>query len=235
MMPETVEFDLDSHLYGAGLAANIVAGAWIRSWYINWIKNQSLLFPDDDENNNQDEEWALATEEISNWSMLCTFTVGVYGANWLLWALNLSVGNDGSIVHKLFFVSLLLQRYVPLMSLFLIFKLNASYLPSDASYTYWATLDAATPNKMLYLFNPGEGVFAKPSYDDPTWINRRWILFFASVFSFGTTNYSFNKISMKYFMASAMAALNKPEEEPVEEEEVAEEAVEEAVAEEEFF
>lgn len=28
-MPETVQFDLDSQLYGAGLLANVVAGAWI--------------------------------------------------------------------------------------------------------------------------------------------------------------------------------------------------------------
>jgi hypothetical protein len=54
MMPETVEFDLDSQLYGAGLITNVVAGAWIRSWYINWIKDQTILFPKDDEANNQD-------------------------------------------------------------------------------------------------------------------------------------------------------------------------------------
>jgi hypothetical protein len=54
-------------------------------------------------------------------------------------------------------MSMLLQRYVPMVSLYLIFKLNASYLPTDASYTYWSTLTTvvATPDKMEYLFNPG--------------------------------------------------------------------------------
>jgi hypothetical protein len=132
------------------------------------------------------------------------------------------VGNDGSFVHKLFFVSLLLQRYVPLASLFLIFKLNASYLPTDASYTYWSDLDTveAKPDSLSYLFDPGQTSSVESNYDNPNWVNRRWIMFFASVFSFATTNYSFRQISMKYFIANAMAELNKPAEEPVEEEEV---------------
>lgn len=81
----------------------------------------------------------------------------MYGLHWVIWAINLSIGNDGSLIHKLFFMSMLVQRYVPMVSLYLIFKLNASYLPTDASYSYWSSLTTvvATPDKMEYLFNPG--------------------------------------------------------------------------------
>ena len=105
-MEETVSFDLDSNLYGAGLLVNVVAGAWIQSWYVNWIKDQSILFPDDDSANNASEEWALETEEIKAWKNLSTATVGLYGLNWLLWAAATSNGFDGSLVHTAFFFSL---------------------------------------------------------------------------------------------------------------------------------
>lgn len=58
-------------------------------------------------------------------------------------------------------------------------------------------------------------------------------MFFAAVFSFTATNYSFKSISMEYFIASAMAAMMKEANQPTEE--AVEEVVEEAVAEEEIF
>jgi hypothetical protein len=81
----------------------------------------------------------------------------MYGTNWLLWATNTFLGNDGSIFHFVFWVSLQVQRFVPLVSLYLIFMLNASYLPSDSSYNYWSALASASTklNTMKYLFNPG--------------------------------------------------------------------------------
>ena len=104
-MEKTVSFDLDSNLYGAGLLVNVVAGAWIQSWYINWIKDQSIRFPDAAANN-ASEVWALETEEIKAWKNLSTATVGLYGLNWLLWAAGTSNGFDGSLVHTVFFFSL---------------------------------------------------------------------------------------------------------------------------------
>jgi len=44
---------------------------------------------------------------------------------------------------------------VPLVSLWLIFKLNASYLPTEASYNYWLS-KATNADDMKYLFNPSE-------------------------------------------------------------------------------
>ncbi len=205
---ETVEFDTHSFLYGAGLLANVVAGAWIRSWYISWIKNSSIRFPDDDGANNADEDWALGTEEIKNWKNLSNATVALYGVNWLVWAANNAVGEDGSLVHRVFFISLQLQRFVPLVSMYLLFILNASYLPTDASFAT-ATADAKAagdPNDMKYLFNPGELSEVASTYDDPTWINRRWIMFFAACFSFGATNYSFQTLVIRYAMMAAQAA-----------------------------
>jgi hypothetical protein len=81
----------------------------------------------------------------------------MYGVNWAIWALNTALGNDGSIIHLAFWVSLQAQRFVPIVSLYLIFTLNASYLPTDASYAYWAATasTAGKPNSMKYLFNPG--------------------------------------------------------------------------------
>jgi len=233
---ETVKFDLESYLYGAGLMANVVAGAWIQSWYVDWIKNESILFPDDNTANNADEDWALETEEIKNWKSLSYATVALYGADWLLWAANSALGDDGSIIHKAFFFSLQIQRFVPLVSLYLIFTLNASYLPTDASYSA-AAAAATNPNDMKYLFNPGQQNAVSQNYDDPTWINRRWVMFFAACFSFAATNYSFPALLIRYYMAAALAADESDETDGASEQDAAaEEAVaEEAVAQEEFF
>lgn len=47
-------------------------------WYVNYIERESILYPIDDGANNQDEGWALETEEISAWKYFEYFQLFTY-------------------------------------------------------------------------------------------------------------------------------------------------------------
>jgi len=90
--------------------------------------------------------------------MLSYWTLLAYSSSLILWGINESIGNDGSIFHMIFAYSLYFQKAAPLLSLYLLMDLQSAYLPTDASYTYYNTLTTvvAAPNKMEYLTDPGQ-------------------------------------------------------------------------------
>lgn len=95
----TMTFNVESTLWGIALMAQLATGAAISSWYTNWIENENALFPDDDEANNADEDWALATNEVAAWQKLQDMTLYMYGFGFVSWVLNSSLGGNGGRIH----------------------------------------------------------------------------------------------------------------------------------------
>lgn len=263
VMPEEEMHDMEMHdeemleegviavepnqlMWGISTSVMFFYGGLIYRWYPKNVKDDNARFPDDDTANNQDEDWALDTEEIKTWTNASTWMMRMYGFGFAAWAANLAIGGDGSRAHQVFYAATQLLTVAPIISIYYALKVQRSYLPNNSVWSFY-NLAATNPNDMKYLYDPEVTTISSAYYlDQSAYYNRLFWLIVLSAVNLGVNGATVAGIKRDWQIQNAhWKEMQAAEEEPCvdeegneidcPEEEVAEEVVEEEFQEDNFF
>lgn len=190
-------------MWGISTSIMFFYGGLMYRWYPKNVKDDNARFPDDDEANNQDEDWALATEEIKTWTDASTWMMRMYGFGFASWAANLALGGDGSRAHQVFYAATQVLIIAPLVSIYYALKIQRSYLPNSDVWTF-NNLAATNPNDMKYLYDPEVTTISSPYYlDQSAYYNRLFWLIVLSAVNLGVNGASVAGIKRDWMIQNA--------------------------------
>ena len=106
-----------------------------------------------------DKTWAYGTLEMSAWTYAATVSCFSFGAGFVLWALNVTMDNEGGDLHRLFYRSM--QHNAVILPIAMVVGAGRLYAahnagPSTSSYerAYWNTfMSEAWGNPHYYAYN----------------------------------------------------------------------------------
>lgn len=127
------ELEPNQLVWGVSTSVALVYGFMMYYWYPHDIKGNNIAFPDAS-GTNVSETWALETREISAWDSAAMQMILVNLAGATMWGLNLALGGNGNIFHRLFYITTNAMRFSPILALYHALYIQRQYLPNGAVY-----------------------------------------------------------------------------------------------------
>ena len=103
MVEETFSVATYHYMYGMMSAGTLALSAYFYREYHTDVLGSTLIVTPAEGVSALDEDWAMATREISNWHRQIYFMWVVHGANFALWGLNKLFDGEGGMWHYLSF------------------------------------------------------------------------------------------------------------------------------------
>lgn len=211
--PSRLNVSMDEIIYSMAVFAATVHGVQMYRWYPQMIKDDSVRFPDRDPDpsatQTSDEEWALGTKEISAWTIASYSSIALYGFQWLTWAANLLLDNEGGQLHYFTYKWRNLMWFAPAISALLAINVNTSYARSGYWYTN-AVQDGVgigsssftDVNERYWLFNPSETADTNYYYRDVDQVKHQQTYWVAIILIIGAYLRSMSVLDMEYEKAA---------------------------------
>jgi hypothetical protein len=144
------------------------------------------------------------------------------GVSVICWVLNLAIGQNGNLIHKVFYFVASAMRIAPLLPLYHAMFIQRQYLANGSAYDKEVDLAGDVANEVLYLYDPDETNEMSPHHIDyDTYHNAIFGLHLVGLITLVAQNVAVAGIKADWTLQNAAWKLENGSED--EEEEVTEE------------
>ena len=199
-------------LYGANLGLLFVYGVSMYAAYPGSINGDPVNYPERTSNACEvDQEWALATNEITAWTNASLWHAIVYGWGFFAWGWNTLAGGSGGYKHQLFYQTARILQLAPFVSMIAAINVKKSYAPTSAAYQ--ADIAWWEPCQYTWLYNVDQTTENSFDFMSDNQRIRQWFMWLGAAFSLATNVATMEKFTDEYEVAKMKWDIKQEEEE----------------------
>ena len=147
-------------------------------WLTGTIKDDTTRYPADVSGTRVfDQTWATNAKEPTAWAHAGMFMLATYSVSLILWGLNMGLGGNGGLFHRLFYRFSQAFALVPFVNLAYIYRIKSAYLINNW-FTYYDNLGVSNggtvyEDEYIWIYNPNEVTATSPHFYDAAEHNKK--------------------------------------------------------------